>query len=352
MKFKNIINSILETRQSRVDQGAAFENWFEETYDVNAAAEHLKKGNIEIRFSKIPDKFPAVGMYKDLTPESILIKSTDGSAFRLVKADFQNKPGKNEGLPNIYNKKTNKVINIKGEEKGNLFELKKSIPSFKKSIMFSEFKKIGTYDSFIRAFGTEEQRQEWKDLKTRQEKKEMWKRVLPEIKEQAAEQIKNHNELINYIRNTLNEVKNEVEGDIRKRIKNVLKGKGWFLVKGSHTKKACSFYKINVNKFVNNLTFQTTSWQGIQRIVTKINPIMTENTLANKINELSGEETSEMVELNFGKIEVELAGDIDVDKALKASEIFAASDAIQAEVIAASTKENNKRKINETKKNT
>lgn len=307
MKFLDIINNTLDESpaQARVVSGQDFENWFETTYRVQDADAHLKKSNVEIRFESNKEKFPGMKMYKEMSPASLYIEEEKGSAFRLLKADFKNTE------ENIYNKEEGKYVNIQGKPKGNLFELKKSSPSFKRKVMFAEFKKTATRDDFVRKFGDKETIDEWNELK-REEQKQRWQEFLNKIKQNFENEINNYNEIIEYIQSELNRIKTEVEGNIRHRLKSVLHGRGWFLVKGKRGN--VNFYRINVDRFVENCVFQITKWSGINRIKLDITPSMTENKhLKNDILTLAEDEKDiEQISLSFSMY-VDLKGEINLD---------------------------------------
>lgn len=328
MKFNKILQKhlgiSLSEVQDRVVAGHSFEKWFGETYRVEVADKVYRKSNIEVRFanpkSKAPkDIFPSIKMLQDLNIEDIHLESKKGTAFLLFKADFKNFE------KNIFNLLKNKYIEINGENE-NFFELKKSSPNFSRKIMFSEFKKIATRKQFVEAFGSENTVNSWNSL-SEEEKRKQWKSFLSQISKEAEEKINHHNEMITYIQNTLNEIKPLVQANIARRLKNLLHNKGWFLVKGVMGR--ISFHRINVDKFIENISLQTTKWSGIKRIKLDILPEtidykIDDNHIKNNIINLVEEENN-MTSLSF-KISVELDGEMNVDFAKEISSRLVARD--------------------------
>jgi hypothetical protein len=327
MKFKKILHTTLNESeaQTRVGIGIGFESFFENTYDVDSVESHLKKANIEVRRigarGSEPTNFPEMSEFSGLTIDKIEIISTDGSAFRLLKADFKNSQ-KNQGLPNIYNKVKKQEVSINGSNVGNLFELKTGSPTFKRKVMFSEHKKIATRDSFMRIFSNEETMKEWKKLSSL-EKKKQWENFLKRVSKDSEQKIMAYNKFIEYIKNQLNAIKPTVKGSISRRIKNVLKRRGFFLVKG--TKNQVKFYKIDIDKFIENTTYEITKWAGISRIKVDISPDMIQTSpsfslssesheIKNNILSLSEDEIQalELVSVKIN-ISVELSGESQIE---------------------------------------
>lgn len=336
--FYNLLTGFLEEnkpvlpdKKGRETEGFKFEDWFSDTYEVEKAEKIYRKSNIEVKFKKPKsdkkeDIFPSMKMFQFMDVDEIKIEDRRGTAFLLFKADFKNSGN------TIFNKIKQQHINIKGEPQ-NYFELKTSpSTSFFRKIMFSEFKKIATRDSFIKTFGSEETVTSWESL-SKIEQKKQWNMFLDNIRQDAQEKINHYNEIISYIQDTLNEIKPNVEANIARRLKNVLHNRGWFLVKGSRVKQKVSFYRIDLDKFIQNIFFQTTEWAGIKRIKIDISPSMItdrieDNHIKNNIINLAEEEEGDVVSLSF-KISAELDGEINIDFAKEYASKMVAQDILK-----------------------
>jgi hypothetical protein len=312
--LKNYILKQPSSKKGSREGGTIFENSFMGKYEVEKASE-LRRGadtedteastfshsNITLRYKSEQGGHPGISIYQDLTSEDVEF-DTSQKEFRLAKGDFFNT------TKELYFKGSEEVeTNFEnGEVAGNLFELKK-VPEEKIStgvkILYSESKKVATREEFIKIFGGSEKEKllaEYQTAKSKAanaaaateeinkaktEKEEAWERIKASILNINNNNITTHNNLIIFLKEEAQKSINNNKQNIINGISADLNGKGWFLVIGEENN--FSFNKINIEKFVQNISLDTTEWASIKRVrLTITNEVFEENQIKKDILKL------------------------------------------------------------------